>query len=111
MAQKGSRKQIPHAVSPFIWGYLLNLKKQGIPIKNAYLFGSWAKGTQHKDSDIDMAIISSRFTNWTKTYKLLSSGTKMDFADIESHGFHPKDFDPNSNPVAYEIKKYGIKII
>ncbi len=111
MVQRRSKKQIPRAISPFIWGYLIHLKKQGIPIKNAYLFGSWAKGTQHQDSDIDVAIISSKFTNWTKTYKLLTSQTRLDFADIESHGFHPKQFNSKTNPVAHEILKYGIKIM
>ena len=30
---------------------------------------------------------------------------------IETHGFHPDDFDPTENSVAYEAIKYGIRII
>lgn len=111
MVEKRNKKNLPLAVSSCIWGYLTTLEKQGISIKNAYLFGSWAKGTEHKDSDIDLAIISPAFRTWeTKTNKL-SRAMRMDFSMIESHGFHPKQFDPRTNPVAYEIKKYGIKII
>ncbi|MEK7065277.1 MAG: nucleotidyltransferase domain-containing protein [Patescibacteria group bacterium] len=90
---------------------MTTLEKQGVPIKNAYLFGSWAKGTEHKDSDIDLAIISPSFRTWEKKADKLSHAMRMDFSMIESHGFHPKQFNTQTNPVAYEIKKYGIKII
>ncbi|GHU72202.1 hypothetical protein AGMMS49992_07660 [Clostridia bacterium] len=33
-----------------------------IPVDSAYLFGSYAKGTAHEDSDIDVAIVSPFFT-------------------------------------------------
>ena len=36
-----------------------------ISIDKAYLFGSFAKGTPHKDSDIDIAFVVS---NWTGGY-------------------------------------------
>ena len=36
-----------------------------LTIDRAYLFGSYAKGTPHKDSDIDVAFIVS---NWTGGY-------------------------------------------
>jgi len=32
-----------------------------IPIENVYLFGSYAKGTPHKDSDIDVAFVVNHF--------------------------------------------------
>ncbi len=111
MAKKRNKKNLPLAISSYIWGYLTTLEKQGVPIKNAYLFGSWAKGTEHKDSDIDIAIISPSFRTWERKTDKLSRAMRMDFSMIESHGFHPKQFNPQTNPVAYEIKKYGIKII
>ena len=43
------------------------VKASNLPMKidRAYLFGSFAKGTPHKDSDIDVAFIVS---NWTGGY-------------------------------------------
>ena len=32
-----------------------------VPIENVYLFGSFAKGTPHKDSDIDVAFVVDSF--------------------------------------------------
>ena len=32
-----------------------------IPIKNVYIFGSYAKGNPHKDSDIDVAFVVNHF--------------------------------------------------
>ena len=32
-----------------------------LPIENVYLFGSYAKGTSHKDSDIDVAFVLNNF--------------------------------------------------
>ena len=32
-----------------------------IPIDNVYLFGSYAKGNPHKDSDIDVAFVVNQF--------------------------------------------------
>lgn len=87
------------------------LQKQGVPIEQAYLFGSWAKGTQQKDSDIDLAVVSSVFRDWEQKNRLLTRVKRAVFSDIEPHGFHPKNFKPKENPVAYEIVKHGIRII
>ena len=32
-----------------------------LPIENVYLFGSYAKGNSHKDSDIDVAFVVNHF--------------------------------------------------
>jgi len=32
-----------------------------LPIENVYLFGSYAKGSSHKDSDIDVAFVVNHF--------------------------------------------------
>jgi hypothetical protein len=90
---------------------LVTLKKQKVPIKRAYLFGSWAKGTQHRWSDIDLAVISPAFTGLWKTNRTLSKALLSDFVGIEAHGFHPDNFDPRISPVADEIVKHGIRII
>lgn len=44
-----------------IHAYLLLLKKKGIKVSKAILFGSYAKGTAKPESDIDIAIVSTQF--------------------------------------------------
>jgi len=111
MAKKRSGKKLPAQIKPLVWGYLCILEKQGVSIERAYLFGSWAKGTPHKWSDIDLAIVSPSFKDWEKKTKKLARAKYLDLEAIEPHGFHPNDFDPRVNPVAHEILKHGIRII
>ena len=91
--------------------YSEKLKKSGIFPDAVYLFGSYAKGKPRKDSDIDVAVVSSylndkydegRFRLWKLT-------RDIDLR-IEPHGFTPEDWADDSNPMPYEIKKTGLQI-
>lgn len=44
-----------------IMNYINLLKENGFPIKEAFLFGSYAHGKQDEWSDIDLAIVSDKF--------------------------------------------------
>jgi predicted nucleotidyltransferase len=37
--------------------YIKKVRQNGIPVLDSWLFGSYAKGAHHKESDIDLAII------------------------------------------------------
>ena len=108
---KKNRRPLPLRISPLVWGYLGILEKQGVHVSRAYVFGSWAKKKAHRWSDIDLAIVSPQFTSWTKKFHSLAKAARIDFAEIEAHGFTPQAFADASNPVVHEIKKYGIRII
>lgn len=41
--------------------YLKELIRIGVPVKKAILFGSYAKETAHKFSDIDLIVISDKY--------------------------------------------------
>ena len=88
------------------------LKKEKFPFSSVYFFGSRARGTNHKDSDIDVAIISPKFRNrFGRNYrKLWDFRRDIDFR-IEPHGFTEKDFKNDADPLAYEIRKTGIRVI
>jgi len=43
--------------------FLLKLKESGVSVDSAYLFGSYAKRSSKKFSDIDVAVISSDFSD------------------------------------------------
>lgn len=79
-------------------------------IEYAILFGSFAKGTNHADSDIDIAII---FRSADDIIDLQIELMKMRSDDdllIEPHPFNKSDFNL-SNPVVAEIIRNGIEII
>lgn len=73
------------------------------------LFGSYAKGTSNKDSDIDIAVILKDYDNLMNIQiELMRIRREID-RRIEPHPIKERDFN-ESNPLAYEIKKYGEKI-
>ena len=78
-------------------------------IEQALLFGSFAKGTNHEDSDIDIAIVLSNVSDIFDTQvELMILRRKIDLR-IEPHPFENSDFN-SSNPVVYEILKHGIRL-
>ncbi len=79
-------------------------------IENAILFGSFAKGTNHSDSDIDIAIVFNSVDDIIDLQiQLLQLRTDEDLL-IEPHPFKASDFQ-SSNPIVAEIKRYGIDIL
>ncbi len=79
-------------------------------IENAILFGSFAKGTNHADSDIDIAIIFRSVGDIIDLQiELMKMRSDNDLL-IEPHPFKKSDFNI-SNPVVAEIIKNGIEII
>ena len=73
--------------------------KKKIPIEKIILFGSYAKGTSKKYSDVDIAVISPRFRrmNEFERIKLLldcAHRIKYEFpVDIETFGFSPQEYE------------------
>ncbi|MEI6047668.1 MAG: nucleotidyltransferase domain-containing protein [Bacteroidota bacterium] len=78
-------------------------------IRQAILFGSFAKGTNHDDSDIDIAIIINNVVDIIDTQIDLMKLRRTIDLRIEPHPFMIGDFN-QSNPVVNEILKYGIVI-
>ena len=85
----------------------INLKFE---VENAILFGSFAKGTNRKDSDIDIAIIFSSVDDIIDLQIELMKMRSDDDLLIEPHPFKKSDFT-TSNPVVAEIIRDGIEII
>ena len=52
---------IPFEIEEKITRYLDELRKNNIPVSKAYLFGSYARGTYNRWSDIDIALVSDCF--------------------------------------------------
>ncbi len=89
--------------------YLNRLKSNELKVNSVYLFGSFAKGTFHEDSDIDLAIVFDVVKNIFETEVTLMALRKGDETLIEPHVFEKDDFT-GYNPFVSEILRYGIKI-
>jgi predicted nucleotidyltransferase len=76
------------------------------------VFGSYAKGTERKWSDVDVCIVSPKFTNTFKALEYLWS--KREIHDpkyaIEPVGFTPEDLDDEYDSLISEIKKTGVEM-
>ena len=77
--------------------------------KKAYLFGSYAKGAEQADSDIDIAVVVGKMDNFFSIQlQLMRLRRKIDMR-IEPHPILDRDFN-NQNPFAYEIQLTGIEL-
>lgn len=104
------KKTIPKKVKRNIYNYIALLKKDNLPIQKVILFGSYAKGTQHEWSDIDLCIISPKFKSaWKALGYLWEKRTDHTTPSIEPVGFSPEDFE-DEDALIHEIKKTGIEI-
>ena len=92
--------------------YLKAEKK--LPVEAAYIFGSYAKGTQRKWSDVDVCVVSPRFeeANIDPISFLWQSRRNQDMDNqIEPVGFGPAEFAHEAAyPLIREIKRYGVRI-
>ena len=105
------RTEEREAVISKVQKLLYLLDSEGLSIVTAYLYGSWAAGTSHRDSDIDVAIVSTdlsgdRLDDWCRLNK---AARRID-VHMEVIGFRPERFR-DEDPLAWEIKTNGIRLI
>ena len=77
--------------------------------KKAYLFGSYAKGSQTESSDIDLAIVLGKMDDFFEVQIQLMRLRRTINLRIEPHPFLESDFNLQ-NPFAFEISQTGIEI-
>lgn len=83
--------------------------KTNYDCKQVFLFGSYANGTNHEESDIDIAVIFKEYDNMLDIQlEMMRLRRKID-SRIEPHPFRGKDFNM-TNPIVYEILKHGQRI-
>lgn len=92
--------------------YARDLNKVGIPFDELIVFGSQAKGTAKEWSDIDVCVVSRHFGDdrFDEQVKLMVARDD-DVLDIEPHPYNPKDLADKYDPLASEIRKYGIQVV
>ncbi len=80
-------------------------------IKAIILFGSYAKGTEHEDSDIDIAVITDdiKTDTFDEEVKLMILRKGIDYR-IEPHIITVADYENDETPFVVEVKNTGIKV-
>ena len=107
MVKKTIKKEIKKIAS----AYRVRLEKAGIPVDRIVVFGSYARGTERKDSDIDICVVSPILgkDEMMELGKLSFLKWKLDNR-IEAHPVSSKDYKTVATPFISEIQKYGIEI-
>lgn len=89
--------------------YLTKVRKSNIDIYEAWLFGSFARGNNHENSDIDLAIVLSENNRSFETEVKLMTLRTGEETLIEPHAFNKDEFELNS-PIVYQIIKTGLRL-
>ncbi|WP_085440419.1 nucleotidyltransferase domain-containing protein [Magnetofaba australis] len=85
---------VAQSVIETVQGYLDALKRQGVPVEFAVLYGSFARGEQHEWSDIDLMVISPLFDAPKKS------------ADVDLLWLATLDSDVRIEPVAIGAQQW-----
>ncbi len=103
-----ANKVVNNDIVDIVKKYINEISKR-FEIKAVYLFGSYAKGTNHNDSDIDIAIIlDSEVDTIDLMVELMMLTQNIDLR-IEPHPIKNDDFE-EGNPFVDEIKNTGLKV-
>ncbi|MGA7271991.1 MAG: nucleotidyltransferase domain-containing protein [Acidimicrobiia bacterium] len=103
------------AVVESVQSYLQAVAEQGIPVRFGVLYGSYAKGTEHKWSDIDLLVVSPLYDdkeqrtheNWTDLW-VIAAHTD---ARIEPIPVGEKQFQEGDASMIVEIARREGQII
>jgi predicted nucleotidyltransferase len=91
--------------------YFLDETQKKYSVTCAYLYGSFAKGTSNKWSDIDLAIVSPDFSDDLFEDRLFLMRLAATIDDrIEPRLFKEELFNRN-DPLVDEIQKNGIQLL
>ena len=106
MIERTINSDIMNIVKKYTQVILANYK-----VKAIILFGSYAKGTNNEDSDIDIAIITDdiKTDRFDEEINLMQLRWDIDLR-IEPHIISISDYENNETPFVVEVKNTGIKV-
>ena len=92
--------------------FIGEIRNSGINVAGAYLYGSYAKQTADINSDIDVCVVSPDLGKdlIDEMVKLKQIARKIDDR-IEAVPFGIADFSDPFDPLVFQIKNTGIKIV
>jgi predicted nucleotidyltransferase len=105
------KKKIKKEIQKITTKYREIIENSGIPVERMILFGSYARGNERRDSDIDICVVSPKFgkDEIMEIGRLNFLRWKLDNR-IEAHPVSSKDYKSIATPFILEIQKYGIEI-
>ncbi len=87
------------------------LREAEIDVSEAYLFGSAVSGVSHKDSDIDLAVVSKRFQGVRyHDMKMISGHRRKIDLRLEIHPFSKDEVEQDTPQFFLKIKQDGLRI-
>ena len=106
-----AKRKINPKVIQIIKDYAHVLKTQKIKVEKLILFGSYAKGAFKPSSDIDLCVVSPQFgkNRFEERVKLMKLAIGVG-ENIEPHPYSPSGLKEKWDPLASEIRKYGLEI-
>lgn len=106
-----AKKNLIPAINKIINRYRQTMMAQGIPVQKLILFGSYAKNNATTASDIDLCIVSPIFGKSRFDERVRLSQIATQVSDLlEPHPYNLTDLNNQWDPLAVEIKKYGIVV-
>lgn len=93
-------------IADLIKRFINELRKENIIVKKVFLFGSYARGTQRKDSDIDLAIVIESNGNEQKDKKISpwKYAVRVD-TRLSPIALWESEMKKDYIPIIWEIKK------
>ena len=87
------------------------LRENQVDYQDMFLFGSYAKGTAKAWSDVDVCVVSKDFGKdaFGEMVMLKKLTRKVDTM-IEPVAFHPDDLKDPYDPLAAEVRNFGIRV-
>jgi len=87
------------------------LESINIRVDQLILFGSYAEGTAREDSDIDLVVISSNFSDksYWERINILTDAIYQVFAPIEASAFTPDEWKSEKSLI-FDYAKNGVSV-
>jgi predicted nucleotidyltransferase len=78
-----------------VLSFINALKSKGIILEKVYLYGSRARGTSRPDSDIDLIVVSHKFSKmpFWKRWEIIGNALAEVMEPIEVLAFSPDEFE------------------
>lgn len=110
MVRNNIKVEINKEIANIVEQYIA-IVKENYDVVAIILFGSYAKGTEHESSDIDIAIITDdiKTDKFDEEVKLTLLRRKIDNR-IEPHIISIDDYENDETPFVVEVKNTGIKV-
>ncbi len=105
-----SKVKINSKIEDIVLKYVKAICEQ-YEVEAIILFGSYAKGTEHEDSDIDIAIVVDEFKDniIDEEVEFMKMRKGIDYR-IEPHIIRVNDYKNVATPFIQEVIETGIKV-